>query len=106
MSTDELYRAVDGAWAFWSIKLKVGMDPSEDGMPRLEWESIQEQNLENMDNFFQRIEIKQHRNLLHECNKWSILLFQIMNEKDYDNPTKLSEYTDAIINLFQHVLKS
>ena len=95
--TKDLYRSVDIAWNYWSVRLKMDMNFSSEGMQMSDWETIQEHNLEIMDTYFQKSRSKEHRNLLHYCNKWSLLLHQIM-----DDASESTDYPAEILDLINH----
>ena len=92
--TEDQYRSVDIAWKYWSVRLKMDMNFSSEGMQMSDWETIQEHNLEIMDIYFQKNRIKKHRNLLHYCNKWSLLLHQIMHDA-----SESTDYPAEILHL-------
>ena len=77
-----LYRSIDLVW----LHLKKG--------------SIQEENLETMDEYFQHLDISQHLPLLHDCNQWSLLLHEIM---DNTNENKLLDYAETVLSLIEPV---
>ena len=63
-------------------------------MQTAEWNAIQEENLETMDEYFQ------HLPLLHDCNQWSLLLHEIM---DNTNENKLLDYAETVLSLIEPV---
>ena len=104
MNREILYRSIDLVWTHWSqvLHLKKGcyMKQHNAAMQTAEWNAIQEENLETMDEYFQHLDISQHLPLLHDCNQWSLLLHEIM---DNTNENKLLDYAETVLSLIEPV---
>ena len=59
-------------------------------MQTAEWNAIQEENLETMDEYFQHLDISQHLPLLHEI-------------MDDTNENKLLDYAETVLSLIEPV---